>query len=330
MQTLDIRILTHGDSVQGDFLILERTERTTSAGDPFVILTLGNYSGRIDTAPIWSNQLSWADGAERGKIVQAIGQVANYTRNGGSKRQLAVTAPLRVLPGDQVEMSAFLPSADADITKLWDWVDKTRAEIQSATVRRVLNCIFGDDEFRQRFEKAPGSVRAHHACLGGLLLHVYEVTMIARTAGKISRANLDIITAGALLHDIGKVEAYSVSSSGFGYTPCGTLLGHVVLGCLMLDRALERADGPVCSEGQKMELQHIILSHHGALEFGSPVPPMTLEAEIVHWADEASAKSNDMVEALDDVELFPDGSEVSIKKSWRLDRKLWKRSHTWD
>lgn len=327
---VNIKALVHGDRVQGDFLVLDRTERSTSAGDPFIVLTLGNNSGRIDTAPIWSNQLVWAEGADRGKIVQAIGQISNYNRNGASKRQLAVSAPLRVLPTDQFDISGFLPTADADIAKLWDWVDKTRSEVQSATLRRVLDCIFGNDEFRLRFEKTPGSVRAHHACLGGLLLHVYEVTTIARTAGKTAKANLDIVTAGALLHDIGKVEAYSVSSSGFGYTPSGMLIGHVVLGCLMLDRELSRAEGVVCSEGQKMELQHIILSHHGALEFGSPVQPMTLEAEIVHWADEASAKSNDMVEALDDSELFPEGSEVSIKKSWRLDRKLWRRSHTWD
>jgi hypothetical protein len=116
MAMLDISTFTHGDRVQGDFLILERTERTTGAGDPFIILTLGNSSGRIDTAPIWSNQLSWAEGADRGKVVQAIGQIANYNRNGGSKRQLAVSAPLRVLPGDQMDIWNCLPSAEADFT----------------------------------------------------------------------------------------------------------------------------------------------------------------------------------------------------------------------
>jgi 3'-5' exoribonuclease len=144
------------------------------------------------------------------------------------------------------------------------------------------------------------------------------------------RASLDLVTAGALLHDVGKVEGYEIGPGGFTASPCGLLLGHVVLGCLMLERRVAAARGQVCSEGQLLDLQHMILSHHGALEFGSPVQPMTAEAEIVHWADEASAKATDMMETLEDPELFLGGREVSDRSHWRVGRRVWRRPHGWD
>jgi 3'-5' exoribonuclease len=193
-----------------------------------------------------------------------------------------------------------LPSIDGDVTRLWAWVDNVRGDLESRTLRRVLGLFYGDEGFRLRFERAPGSIGLHHAKLGGLLLHTYEVASIARQTARTmavgsTRVNVDLVVAGALLHDIGKVEAYEIAATGFSYTPCGLLLGHVVLGCLMLERRLTAMRDPLCSEGQLLDLQHMILSHHGALEFGSPVQPMTIEAKILHWADESSVKASDMM-----------------------------------
>jgi putative nucleotidyltransferase with HDIG domain len=151
---------------------------------------------------------------------------------------------------------------------------------------------------------------------------------IART---VRKANADLVVAGAMLHDIGKVEAYGIAPDGFSHTSTGTLLGHVTLGALMFDRRLHASDLAL-SPAQRDEMLHFILSHHGALEFGSPVQPMTTEAEIVHWADEASAKATDMMDELQDPELFPPGgtNDVSAKRSWRLGRRLWRRPAAWD
>jgi 3'-5' exoribonuclease len=168
-------------------------------------------------------------------------------------------------------------------------------------------------------------VNGHHAKLGGLLLHLFEVTSIARSMARTMNANTDLVVAGALLHDVGKVEAYGIEGGGFGHTPCGLLLGHVVLGCLMLERRRAAAGCTICSDGQLLDLQHTILSHHGALEFGSPVQPMTAEAEIVHWADEASAKANDMIESLEESDAFTAGKEISDKRAWRVGRRIWRR-----
>jgi 3'-5' exoribonuclease len=316
--------------VQHELLVVDRAEKKTNGGDPFVVLTLGNRSGRIDTAPIWSDKLDWAAGADSGRIVQAIGEVAIYAAKGQAKRQLALTAPLRVLPSEHFHIEDFLPTVDEDLETLWSRLDASRAKVRSGTVRRVLDLFFGDDDFRARFERTPGSTGGHHAKLGGLLQHTIEVANIAVTAARsVRRANLDLVIAGALLHDVGKVEAYEIGPGGFGYSPCGLLLGHVVLGALMLERRLAALGEAVCSDGQLLELQHMILSHHGKLEYGSPVQPMTPEAEIVHWADEASAKATDMFDALDDKDLWTEGDEFS-KRVWQLGRKVWRRPHDWE
>ena len=329
MPAVNIPALQERERVQSDFLVLERTDKKTANGDPFAILTLGNSSGRIETSPIWSDKLDWADGADRGKVVQAIGDVAMYGRNGTAKRQLALSAPLRVIPENQVDVLSFLESV-GDCTPIWDWIDKQRTAMQSRTLRSVVDLFFANDEFRVRFERTPGSPSSHHAKLGGLLLHTFEVASIARATARTTRANQDLVFAGALLHDIGKVEAYEVAATGFSTTPCGLLLGHVVLGALMLERALAKLGAPICTEGQVLELQHMILSHHGSLEFGSPVQPMTVEAEIVHWSDEASAKASDMSDSIDDLTNFASGRETSDVRPWRVGRRVYRRSHGWE
>ncbi|WP_025409580.1 3'-5' exoribonuclease YhaM family protein [Gemmatirosa kalamazoonensis] len=331
MALLSLPSLSFGARVQHELLVRERTEKKMAAtGEPFVILTLGNRSGQIDTAPIWPSQMEWADGADRGKIVQAIGEVAPYEKNGQLKRQLKLTAPLRVLPAEQFNPEEFLPHVDEDLDVLWSALDRARNTVRSETLRRVLQLVFGDDDFRTRFERAPGSTNGHHAKMGGLLQHTLEVARIAVAAAKtVRRANEDLVVVGALLHDIGKVEAYEIGAGGFTHTPCGLLVGHVVLGILMLERRLAAFGKPLCSDAQLVELQHLILSHHGKLEFGSPVEPMTVEAEIVHRADEASAKATDFLDALDDPDLWADGADTS-KRSWRLGRRVYRRSHDWD
>ena len=328
----DLRSAAVGDRVQHEFLVRERIERITRAGAPFVVLTLGNASGSIDTAPIWSERLDWCEGAVRGRIVQVIGDICLFGEDHSRRRQLQLTAPLRVLPVEEFDPAAFIERVDISLERVWDGVDKLREMVSSGTLRQAIDLFFADDQFRVRFEQSPGSVNGHHAKLGGLLLHVYEVASIARhIARTVRHANPDLVVAGALLHDIGKVEAYSVSAQGFAHTPTGMLLGHVTLGALMFDRRVAESTLSL-TDAQRTELLHLILSHHGALEFGSPVQPMTPEAEIVHWADEASAKATDMLDEFSDPDIFPPGMEhgVSAKRSWKLGRRLWKRADKWD
>jgi len=330
---LDLPALDVGATVQHALRVADRIERQTGAGDPFVILTLANATGAIDTEPIWANLLAerWADGAERGAAVQAIGQVALYR----GKRQLKLTRPVRVLPREQLDLADFLPRIAEEPARVWEKLDEIRRGVRSPRLARVLGLFFDDEEFRLEFERTPASVNAHHCRVGGLLLHVWEVAYIGRAMARAMRASEDLVIAGALLHDIGKVEAYGIEWEGFVRTPAGHLLEHVVLGSMMLDRRLARAAArgeEVLTASQRLELQHLILSHHGKQEFGSPVRPLTVEAEILHRADDASAKAADVTEAIGDVDAFRDGGEFGDGRGlWRVDRRrLWRRPHDWD
>jgi 3'-5' exoribonuclease len=331
MPPLNLPQLTVGAAVSAELLVLERTERATGAGDPFWVLTFGNASGSLQSAPVWKDNAGWLEGVEKGRVVQVLGSVELYQKSGA--RQLKLTGPVRVLPAGTERIDEFLPRVEYATEKLWDALDKLRAGISTPRLAEAVNLFFADDAFRSRFERTPGAVRGHHAKLGGLLLHVCEVASMGQHMARTMRkANVDLVVAGALLHDVGKVEAYTVDAKGLGYDPRNHLIGHVVLGCLMFtERVAAARSAGTCSlsDGQVTELQHMILSHHGSLEFGSPVQPMTLEAELLHWADESSAKADSMVESLADVELFGGGEEVSTRKSWQLDRRLWRRPFQW-
>lgn len=332
MPPLNLPALGAGASVSAELLVLDRTERSTGAGDPFWVLTLGNASGSLQSAPVWKDNASWVEGVEKGRVVQVLGQVDVYAKTGA--RQLKLTGPVRVLPAGTERIDEFLPRVEFATERLWDALDKLRAGLTTPRLREAVDLFFADDAFRSRFERTPGAVRGHHARLGGLLLHVCEVASMGQQMAKTMRkANVDLVVAGALLHDIGKVETYTVDAKGLGYDPRNHLIGHVVLGCLMFTERVHaaRASGTcTLSDGQVTELQHMILSHHGSLEFGSPVQPMTLEAELLHWADETSAKADSMVESLADSEIFAPGDEISVRKSWQLDRRLWRRPFRWD
>src|SRR5919198_4035929 len=151
MTPLNLPLLDVGDRVQHTFRVVDRVERAKKDGDPFVIFTLGNATGQIETEPIWSNQLAagWASDVDRGAVVQAIGNVGRYEVTG--KRQLKLTAPLRPNPAETVSLFDLLPHVPPEqVEQLWTTVDRVRLEMRSRTLRAVLDLFFADEEFRTR------------------------------------------------------------------------------------------------------------------------------------------------------------------------------------
>ena len=321
---LDLAALKQNDRVQHELMVRGRDDKTTKNGDPYAVVTLGNATGQLATN-VWKEQLPWIEGVKAGAIVQVIGTLELYQ----GRRQLKLAAPLRVVPGAAANLAEFLPHIAGDTAAFWDTIDAWRAAIKSKRLRTAIDLFFSDDAFRAVFEKTPGAPKGHHAQIGGLLQHVVEVGTIARASVETMRGDVDLVTVGALLHNIGKVEAYSISAAGFEHTPAGRLLGHVALGALMLERRLRTLPDGTLSPSQELELQHFILSHHGQLEFGAAVQPMTLEADLLHWADQSSAKGNDFLDAQTDPEQFPGDEEFSVRKGWRLQRIVWRRKEAW-
>jgi 3'-5' exoribonuclease len=309
---LDLKQLAVGSRVQDPLLVLEVEQRDSARGG-FTTLTLGNCHGQLPTAPFWAEDQPRIAGIARGDVAQVIGEVGQY--NG--KRQLKISS-IRVLPRGAIDWRQLVRSV-REVAPYWDLLDRWRGELRRPRLRRTLDLFYADDEFRRRYQECPASTVGHHAELGGLLRHTCEVAAIGRAIAKACHADSELVLAGALLHDIGKLEAYRWEGV-FENTECGALLGHVTLGLLMLDRRVAREDPAPCTDRELTVLHHLIASHHGKPEFGAAVPPMTLEAEVLHFADNASAKTAGMADALGDPANFTGDALVSAKL-WQLDRR---------
>jgi 3'-5' exoribonuclease len=308
----DLSALQIGQRLQEPLLVLDVEHR---GGDtPHTILTLGNQWGRLASAPFWSSDQPRIAGIARGDVVQVIGELTAYR----DRRQLSVTS-IRVLPRDGIDWRALLPSV-GPVTPYWDALDRWRHELGAPRLRDTLALFYDDLDFRTQYEQCPASLTGHHAALGGLLKHTAEVAVIARTIGRVAGADSELLLAGVLLHDVGKVEAYTWDGP-FGSTDAGALIGHVVLGSLMLEQRVAAAPRPPCTPFELGILHHLILSHHGSREFGAPVEPITLEAEILHHADNASAKTASIAQALGDPQHFVGEALLSHRGIWQLDQR---------
>jgi 3'-5' exoribonuclease len=308
----DLRSLQEGAPVDTTLLVCEVRRREQANGDPYTLLELGNGSGTIDSEPFWLNRQDEVRGLREGHVVAVTGHISRYRE----RLQLKVKS-LRVLTPDRVDWRALLPSV-GDPAPYWELLDGWRRAIDKPRLRAVLALFYDDDDFRSAYESCPAAVRGHHAALGGLLKHTAEVATIGRAIARTSGGDADLVLAGALLHDIGKLESYRWDGA-FRMTVRGRLLGHVVLGALALEERWRSSTPPPCTPDERDILLHFILSHHGHLEYGSPVRPSTLEADILHWADNASAKTTSFADVLAAPEQFdPDGFSPS---QWTLDRR---------
>jgi 3'-5' exoribonuclease len=304
--------LAPGDRVEDTLLVWDVDQRTRADGSPYAVLELANSTGRAATAPFWSEDLHRIDGLARGSLVSVVAE-AQAWRGGTQLKVLSI----RSLPPEAAALERLLPSI-GDVAPWWARLDRWRGEMAAGPWRRAVDAFYGDEDFRRRYERCPASTSNHHAALGGLLRHTVEVGFIAHAITRASSAEWDLVLAGVLLHDIGKLESYRWDGV-FQPTEAGALLGHVALGALMLDRRLAETSPPL-TDRETWLLQHLMLSHHGALEYGSPVVPMTLEAEVLHLADHASAVTTNFQDALAEASNFEAGGTVS-KRLWQLDNR---------
>jgi len=311
-QLLDIPSLAPGDDVHHPLVVIDVDVK---GGDhPRTTLMLGNRTGRIASAPFWAGRDEMIRGVAKTMLVQVVGKVTSYR----DSIQLEAVS-IRALPKGSVPLADLVPSV-GPVDKYWQFIDETREKLTAPRLRAVLDLFYRDDAFRERYERCPGAPgTGHHAMLGGLLQHTCEVLAIGLQIARVAKADIELVVAGVLLHDIGKLECYSWESGTFDTTERGRLVGHVVQGVIMLQQAIQRAPSPPCTPEEQLILEHFILSHHGKLEFGAPIKPLTLEAEILHFADDASAKTASISEAYASKEFFPEGGGMSVKKIWQLD-----------
>jgi 3'-5' exoribonuclease len=279
--------MADGDAIEEVYLAAEKQLRANRNGQQYLQLDLRDRTGRID-ARLWNVPERLVDSFEAGDFVRVKGKVQNF--QGGL--QVILSQLERVSP-DEVEVADFLPHTEQDVGKLYERLRATLLKLGNPHLRALAECFLMDAEFVRNFCRAPAGIRHHHAYLGGLLEHVVTLLDAAdRLAPLYPALDRDLLLMGVFLHDVGKVRELTYERA-FAYSDEGQLVGHLVIGVEMLNEQVRRVPdltGEAFPEELLLRLKHLILSHHGTYEFGSPRLPMTPEAVALHHLDNFDAK----------------------------------------
>jgi len=271
-----------GMSVKGNYLVREASIRQTRRGDTYLEMSLCDRSGEVD-AKFWDYNPDRTVAVESGAIIRILAQMQEYR----GARQIVIRK-FRLLSPEEADPRDFLPSTPKDIDALEARLREIVASVESEPIRALLLSFLDDEGLMSQFRQAPAAMRLHHAYLGGLLEHtvsVCETTLaLCDRYGELRR---DLLIAGAMLHDIGKTREMSWSPV-IRNTNRGGLIGHIAMGVVMVE---EKAREIPDFSGETLDhICHLILSHHGRLEFGSPRMPATREAIVLHHVDNIDAK----------------------------------------
>ncbi len=288
MKNSFVKDLTDGQSVKEMFAVKEKTKAKSRNNKVYVTLKLSDRTGTI-SGKIWENAERKYELFEKGDIVLIEGYTSSY------KGVLEIHIDkIRKCGEKEYDIGDFLPVSGRSIEEmkkeLFDFVNSVKNEY----LQNLLRAVFKDEEFMKKFENAPGSVGIHHTYVGGLLEHTLNVAKICNTVAQIyPEIDRDLLISGALLHDIGKIYEYEVSAS-ISSTNAGKLIGHIIIGTHLVEDKIEQfEDFP---EELRINLLHLIVSHHGEYEFGSPKLPQTAEAAALAYSDLLDSKTEDFLE----------------------------------
>ena len=306
------------DSHFEGFLLVRGAEKKTDRnGRDYVDMNLGDRSGEIN-AKIW-NWDGTQEVPESGKPIKVRGLVQEY--NG--RIQMRIEKWRTVAEDDAVPMKELVPAAPREAEEMLSEIRETASSLTSEPLRKITDAML--EMAGERLNWFPAAQRMHHAERSGLLHHVTDMLHLAKSTLEVYPwMNRDLLLAGVILHDLGKLEELKSDESGnvTDYTRDGQLLGHLVRGITLLNRAAEQTG--VTGEPLVL-LEHMLLSHHGEAEFGSPRPPMFPEAEALHWIDMMDARMNTMKNAW---EKTPEGA--FSEKIFSLDRRIYHPRYTED
>ncbi|MFH1058825.1 MAG: HD domain-containing protein [Pseudomonadota bacterium] len=314
-QRISLNELAEGQAVEAVFLLAKKQLMTTKAGKPYGSLRLADASGEVE-AKLWDQAEELLAPLCAGQAVRVSGRVQAYQ----GQIQMVLSA---VALEPKVDATKFLPRSPVDLGELWGRLGALKQAVQNKHLQRLLRAFFDEQDFRHDFERAPAAKAAHHAYLHGLLEHTVSVGEAALAmAAHYPHLERDLLLCGALLHDVGKVEELTIGPP-LDYTDAGRLEGHVVLGVRLLDGRLARSKG--FPAGLASHLRHLIVSHHGVEEFGSPQKPKLAEAMALHLLDDLDAK----------LFMFRAAREANGEGNWSsfnrlLERHLYTGPTPWD
>jgi 3'-5' exoribonuclease len=264
------------------FLVQNKEVRQKKTGEPYLSLSLGDRTGDIE-AKMWDNVTEILETFEKDDFVRVKGLPQIY-----NNRLQLVVHRLRRVEESEVDLADFFPASQRDPREMLAELREIVCGMGNRHLRGLLELFLADEDIQKRLLRAPAAKFIHHAFLGGLLEHVLSLCRMCRlTAQNYPALDLDLLLAGAVLHDIGKIYELSYER-GFGYTSEGQMLGHIVIALRMIDEKLCQL--PDFPPKVKTLLEHLVISHHGTLEFGSPKVPLFPEALVLHFLDDMDAK----------------------------------------
>jgi 3'-5' exoribonuclease len=282
-----IQQMADGDSIEEVYLVADKQLRANRNNNLYLQVDLRDRTGSI-SARLWNAGEHIFRSFESGDFVMIRGKVQLFQ---GALQM--ILSHIERAETEKVDLADFLPHTEHDVSKLLERLRASLLKVTNPHLRALAECFLMDEALMRDFCRAPAGVRNHHAYLGGLLEHVVTLLDAAeRLAPLYPELDRDLLITGVLLHDIGKIRELSYDKS-FGYTDEGQLVGHLVIGVEMLnDKAAKVPDltGEPFPRELLLRLKHLILSHHGSYEYGSPKLPMTPEAIALHHLDNFDAK----------------------------------------
>jgi 3'-5' exoribonuclease len=272
--------------ITANFVVVSKQIKPKKTGEPYLALTLGDRSGQLE-AKMWDNVEEVLNSFEQDDFLKIKGLVNKYK----NRFQLTIHK-LRKLGESEIEFSDYLPKTTKNVDELWQTLTGFVVSFQNPYLKSLVQAFMSDPEIAAAYRNAPAAKTLHHAYIGGLLDHVVS---LFRSCDLISRnypqVNRDLLLTGVFLHDIGKIHELAYNRS-FSYTTRGQLLGHMVIELEMLQAKLALV--PDFPAELKTLLEHLIISHHGQYEFGSPKLPMFPEALLLHYMDDLDSKMEAM------------------------------------
>jgi 3'-5' exoribonuclease len=266
------------------FVLSEKSLAQKKDGNNYLTVTVSDKTGTMKGV-VWDRVDQIQETVSTGDVIRIQGVINEYKGNLQFViKKMTPCSPESIRPGD------FLPVTEHNVDTMFERLRRRIDDIEDEDLKALMIAFFDDAEWVESFKTAPAAKKMHHAYIGGLLEHTLSMALLVeRIAGHYSGINMDLLLAGVVLHDIGKIREFDYTLS-IDYSDEGRLLSHIVIGIQMVDEKLRGLkDFP---EKKAFLLKHMIISHHGTRDFGSPEPPKTLEAVLLNYIDEIDSKVN--------------------------------------
>lgn len=318
----DLAGFEEGRHFDGFFLLLMKQTRSTKTNKPYLNLILADKTGQME-GRVWDpGDARIAKDAERGDVVKVRGSVSRFD----DRLQMKVEQ-MRKAAAIETEKADMLPATTCDVDELWRELLSFVDSFTEPNLKQLLTALLSDPAIGQAYREAPAARQLHHAWLGGLLEHVVSLLRLAeRVVPNYPMLHRDLLLTGVILHDIGKVRelAWDV---GFEYTIEGTLLGHIQMGTELVEKTMDALPG--FPPRLRTLVVHMILSHHGKLEFGSPKLPMIPEALVLNFVDDLDAKMQAIASEFDKCKREGKAADELTGKVWALDQRQLLNTRAW-